>query len=175
MHVPPAGSGPAHHPSSVVAVTVFVHLPSIPINKRVPTHLLTQPHHSTLSSVHRNRIPLPPRVLLPRPRIVRWSSHPEAAMATVEVVVANGLGGADTKTVFKETYSKLKEEMLDDPAFEFTDESLQWIDRVMLSSPPGSSPPLSLVYCDLSGGPVSSFDFYRVFWAFGDSEDLAGH
>nr|ACG34051.1 farnesyl pyrophosphate synthetase [Zea mays] len=52
-------------------------------------------------------------------------------MATVEVVVANGLGSADTKTVFKETYSKLKEEMLDDPAFEFTDESLQWIDRML--------------------------------------------
>jgi farnesyl diphosphate synthase len=60
-------------------------------------------------------------------------------MATAEVVVvANGSGGADTKAAFKETYSKLKEEMLQDPAFEFTDESLQWIDRVMLSSPPPS-------------------------------------
>jgi hypothetical protein len=67
---------------------------------------------------------------------VRWSSDPEAAMATAEVVVANGSGGADTKTAFKEIYSKLKQEMLEDPAFEFTDESLQWIDRVMLFSPP---------------------------------------
>jgi farnesyl diphosphate synthase len=54
-------------------------------------------------------------------------------MATAGAVVANGSGGTDTRTAFKEIYSKLKEEMLQDPAFEFTDESLQWIDRVMLS------------------------------------------
>jgi farnesyl diphosphate synthase len=50
------------------------------------------------------------------------------------VAVTNGSGGADTTAAFKEIYSKLKVEMLEDPAFEFTDESLQWIDRVMFSS-----------------------------------------
>jgi farnesyl diphosphate synthase len=55
-------------------------------------------------------------------------------MATAGVAVTNGSGGADTTAAFKEIYSKLKVEMLEDPAFEFTDESLQWIDRVMFSS-----------------------------------------
>ena len=67
----------------------------------------------------------------------RWVRAPTpkgGAMATAGVAVANGSGGADTKAAFKEIYSTLKEEMLEDPAFEFTDESLQWIDRVMLSS-----------------------------------------
>jgi hypothetical protein len=50
-------------------------------------------------------------------------------------VVANGASGDSSKAAFAEIYSRLKEEMLEDPAFEFTDESLQWIDRVMLSSP----------------------------------------
>ncbi|GJM93422.1 hypothetical protein PR202_ga09976 [Eleusine coracana subsp. coracana] len=54
-------------------------------------------------------------------------------MATV-MAAANGSGG-DTKAAFAEIYDKLKQEMLEDPAFEFTDESLQWIDRVMLPSP----------------------------------------
>lgn len=54
-------------------------------------------------------------------------------MATA-VAAANGSGG-DTKAAFAEIYSKLKQEMLEDPAFEFTDESLQWIDRVILPFP----------------------------------------
>ncbi|EAY75519.1 hypothetical protein OsI_03423 [Oryza sativa Indica Group] len=44
-------------------------------------------------------------------------------------VVANGASGDSSKAAFAEIYSRLKEEMLEDPAFEFTDESLQWIDR----------------------------------------------
>ena len=46
------------------------------------------------------------------------------------VALSNGSGG-DSTAEFAEIYNKLKEEMLEDPAFEFTDESLQWIDRVM--------------------------------------------
>ncbi|RLM92317.1 farnesyl pyrophosphate synthase-like [Panicum miliaceum] len=52
-------------------------------------------------------------------------------MVTAGVAAANGSGGADTTAAFKEIYSKLKVEMLEDPAFEFTDESLQWIDRMV--------------------------------------------
>lgn len=51
-------------------------------------------------------------------------------MAAAAVALSNGSGG-DSKAEFTELYSRLKEEMLADPAFEFTDESLQWIDRVM--------------------------------------------
>jgi farnesyl diphosphate synthase len=58
----------------------------------------------------------------------------EAGVMAAAVAVANGSGG-DTKAAFVETYNKLKQEMLEDPAFEFTDESLQWIDRVMLPYP----------------------------------------
>ncbi|MCH1922589.1 polyprenyl synthetase family protein, partial [Shewanella sp. A3A] len=46
-------------------------------------------------------------------------------------VVANGASGDSSKAAFAEIYSRLKEEMLEDPAFEFTDESLQWIDRML--------------------------------------------
>ncbi|KAF8678000.1 hypothetical protein HU200_046358 [Digitaria exilis] len=53
-------------------------------------------------------------------------------MATVEQEAANRSGDADTTTTFKEIYSKLKEELLNDHAcFEFTDESLQWIDHMV--------------------------------------------
>jgi farnesyl diphosphate synthase len=51
-------------------------------------------------------------------------------MAAAAVAVSNGSVG-DSKAEFAEIYNRLKEEMLEDPAFEFTDESLQWIDRVM--------------------------------------------
>lgn len=95
-------------------------------------------------------------------------------MATAGAVVANGSGGADTTAAFKEVYSKLKEEMLEDPAFEFTDESLQWIDRVMLSFLLPLILPSVLAW---RRSPVwsrqSFWVFYRVFWAFGDSEDLS--
>jgi farnesyl diphosphate synthase len=52
-----------------------------------------------------------------------------AAAATATVALSNGSSG-DSKAEFAEIYTKLKQEMLEDPAFEFTDESLQWIDRV---------------------------------------------
>jgi hypothetical protein len=37
--------------------------------------------------------------------------------------------------VFTQIYKKLKEELLADPAFEFTPESHEWIDRVTISLP----------------------------------------
>lgn len=39
-------------------------------------------------------------------------------------------GGVDTKAAFAQIYKTLKEELLADPAFEFTAESHHWIDRV---------------------------------------------
>jgi len=49
-------------------------------------------------------------------------------------------GGADTKAAFAQIYKTLKEELLADPAFEFTAESHQWIDRVNI-------PPPSFLFC----------------------------
>lgn len=37
---------------------------------------------------------------------------------------------ADLKSAFLKVYSQLKSELLEDPAFEFTDDSRQWVDRV---------------------------------------------
>ncbi|KAJ1263890.1 hypothetical protein BS78_09G220800 [Paspalum vaginatum] len=47
--------------------------------------------------------------------------------------VGNGAagGGVDTKASFRQIYDTLKEELLTDPAFEFTAESHQWIDRMI--------------------------------------------
>lgn len=39
---------------------------------------------------------------------------------------------ADLRTKFLEVYSVLKSELLQDPAFEFTDASRQWVERVPL-------------------------------------------
>ena len=41
-------------------------------------------------------------------------------------------GGGDTMAAFARIYDVLKEELLKDPAFDFTHESHQWVDRVML-------------------------------------------
>lgn len=38
----------------------------------------------------------------------------------------------DAKAVFKQIYYDLKKELLQDPAFDFTDESREWIDKVRL-------------------------------------------
>lgn len=40
---------------------------------------------------------------------------------------------SDAKSKFLEVYSLLKSQLLNDPAFEFTDESHQWVDRVIFS------------------------------------------
>lgn len=37
---------------------------------------------------------------------------------------------ADLKSRFVQVYATLKEELLQDPAFEFTDDSRQWVERV---------------------------------------------
>lgn len=43
---------------------------------------------------------------------------------------------SDTRSKFLEVYSVLKSELLNDPAFEFTDDSRQWVERVILNLPP---------------------------------------
>lgn len=55
----------------------------------------------------------------------------------------NGVAAAagDTRAAFAEIYRMLKEELLTDPAFEFTEESRQWIDRVTTPLTPSLSPP----------------------------------
>uniref|UniRef100_A0A0E0L589 Farnesyl pyrophosphate synthase n=1 Tax=Oryza punctata TaxID=4537 RepID=A0A0E0L589_ORYPU len=48
------------------------------------------------------------------------------------MAAANGsAGGVDSKEEFKRIYGVLKEALLRDPAFEFTDSSRQWIDRML--------------------------------------------
>ena len=55
--------------------------------------------------------------------------------------------GGDTRAAFAQIYKTLKEELLTDPAFEFTEESHQWIDRVTtpLPLPPSLSLALAVV------------------------------
>ncbi|XP_078168255.1 farnesyl pyrophosphate synthase 2-like [Carex rostrata] len=43
----------------------------------------------------------------------------------------------DTKAVFKQIYYDLKKELLEDPAFDFTDESREWIDKMLDYNVPG--------------------------------------
>ncbi|XVF28081.1 hypothetical protein REPUB_Repub14bG0164600 [Reevesia pubescens] len=44
---------------------------------------------------------------------------------------------ADLKSAFLKVYSQLKSELLQDPAFEFTDDSRQWVDRMLDYNVPG--------------------------------------
>jgi farnesyl diphosphate synthase len=45
--------------------------------------------------------------------------------------IANGTPSMhDAKSVFKQIYYDLKKDLLQDPAFDFTDESREWIDKV---------------------------------------------
>nr|ASQ40931.1 farnesyl pyrophosphate synthase [Pelargonium graveolens] len=44
---------------------------------------------------------------------------------------------SDLKSKFLEVYSVLKSELLNDPAFEFTDDSRQWVDRMLDYNVPG--------------------------------------
>nr|AMT75532.1 farnesylpyrophosphate synthase [Panax sokpayensis] len=44
---------------------------------------------------------------------------------------------SDLKTRFLEVYSVLKSELLNDPAFEFTDDSRQWVERMLEYNVPG--------------------------------------
>ncbi|KAL5202036.1 hypothetical protein ABZP36_012988 [Zizania latifolia] len=49
----------------------------------------------------------------------------------------NGGGGGGTKEEFRRIYDVLKEKLLRDPAFEFTESSRQWIDRMVDYNVPG--------------------------------------
>ncbi|KAF3334710.1 farnesyl pyrophosphate synthase-like isoform X1 [Carex littledalei] len=52
--------------------------------------------------------------------------------------IANGNASMiDTKAVFKRIYYDLKKELLQDPAFDFTDESREWIDKMLDYNVPG--------------------------------------
>ncbi|KAF5949609.1 hypothetical protein HYC85_011602 [Camellia sinensis] len=44
---------------------------------------------------------------------------------------------SDLKSKFLEVYTSLKSELLNDPAFEFTDDSRQWVDRMLDYNVPG--------------------------------------
>nr|DAD23713.1 TPA_asm: hypothetical protein HUJ06_025176 [Nelumbo nucifera] len=48
----------------------------------------------------------------------------------------NGATG-DLKSTFRLVYSKLKSQLLQDPAFEFTDDSRQWVERMLDYNVPG--------------------------------------
>nr|XP_010924112.1 farnesyl pyrophosphate synthase isoform X2 [Elaeis guineensis] len=49
----------------------------------------------------------------------------------------NGRAGGDVKSTFRQIYFRLKAELLEDPAFDFTDEGRQWINRMLDYNVPG--------------------------------------
>lgn len=57
-----------------------------------------------------------------------------AAAAAVSITASssdapNGKA-TDLRSTFEQVYNRLKSELLEDPAFDFTDDSRQWIERV---------------------------------------------
>ncbi|URE25801.1 Farnesyl [Musa troglodytarum] len=59
-----------------------------------------------------------------------------AAAGTNGAVVVGG-GGGDLKATFRQIYDRLKSELLQDDAFDYTDEARQWIDRMLDYNVPG--------------------------------------
>lgn len=74
--------------------------------------------------------------------------------------------GVDLKAAFLEVYSRLKSELLEDPAFSSTDDSRQWIDRMLDYNVPGGklNRGMSVVdsYKILKGGQLSSDEFFHA-------------
>ncbi|PKA61464.1 Farnesyl pyrophosphate synthase 1 [Apostasia shenzhenica] len=76
---------------------------------------------------------------------------------------ANG-NTADLKTRFLQIYYRLKSELLEDPAFSFTDDARQWIDRMLEYNVPGGklNRGISVVdsYKILKGGQLTDDEFF---------------
>ncbi|KAK8926166.1 Farnesyl pyrophosphate synthase [Platanthera zijinensis] len=74
--------------------------------------------------------------------------------------------GVDLKAGFLQVYSRLKSELLEDPAFSSTDDSRQWIDRMLDYNVPGGklNRGMSVVdsYKILTGGQLSSDEFFHA-------------
>ncbi|WOL17519.1 farnesyl pyrophosphare synthase [Canna indica] len=61
----------------------------------------------------------------------------QAAAAAANGAVVDGSGKGDLKAAFIQVYSRLKSELLEDPAFDYTNESRQWIDKMLDYNVPG--------------------------------------
>ncbi|RWW48656.1 hypothetical protein BHE74_00045252 [Ensete ventricosum] len=57
-----------------------------------------------------------------------------------------GGGGGDLKATFRQIYDRLKSQLLQDDAFDYTDEARQWIDRVLPH--PAPSAIFTIVSCN---------------------------
>ncbi|KAK1315690.1 Farnesyl pyrophosphate synthase [Acorus calamus] len=79
-------------------------------------------------------------------------------------MASNGTNGPDRRSAFLEIYARLKSELLDDPAFDFTDDSRQWIDRMLDYNVPGGKLNRGLSVVDsyklLKGKELSEEEFF---------------
>ncbi|KAH7545431.1 hypothetical protein FEM48_Zijuj01G0093100 [Ziziphus jujuba var. spinosa] len=71
---------------------------------------------------------------------------------------------SDIRTKFMEVYSILKSELLNDPAFEFTDDSRQWVERMLDYNVPGGKLNRGLSVIDsyklLKGGELTNDEIF---------------
>ncbi|XP_017698872.2 farnesyl pyrophosphate synthase-like isoform X2 [Phoenix dactylifera] len=74
---------------------------------------------------------------------------------------ANGRAGGDVRSIFPQIYFRLKAELLEDPAFDFTDEGRQWINRMLDYNVPGGK---------LNRG-ISVIDSYKLLKGYELSDD----
>ncbi|KAL5229801.1 hypothetical protein ABZP36_028577 [Zizania latifolia] len=77
----------------------------------------------------------------------------------------NGAAGGDTKAAFRRIYDVLKGELLRDPAFEFTDSSRHWIDRMVDYNVLGGK-------CNRGLSVVDSYKLLKDANALGEEEML---
>nr|AXQ06578.1 farnesyl pyrophosphate synthase [Phalaenopsis japonica] len=78
---------------------------------------------------------------------------------------ANGRA-SDLKAGFLQIYSRLKSEVLEDPAFSFTEDSRQWIDRMLDYNVPGGKLNRGISVVDsfeiIKGSQLSDDEFFRA-------------
>ncbi|KAK1295932.1 Farnesyl pyrophosphate synthase 1 [Acorus calamus] len=78
-------------------------------------------------------------------------------------MASNGTNGQDRRSGFLEIYARLKSELLQDPAFDFTEDGRQWIERMLDYNVPGGKLNRGLSVVDsyklLKGSELSEEEF----------------
>ncbi|KAK1274136.1 Farnesyl pyrophosphate synthase 1 [Acorus gramineus] len=78
-------------------------------------------------------------------------------------MASNGTNGQDRRSGFLEIYARLKSELLQDPAFDFTEDGRQWIERMLDYTVPGGKLNRGLSVVDsyklLKGNELSEEEF----------------
>ena len=90
--------------------------------------------NNKLSSIYKSHSPLRNKKCAIIPAFLCLSISLTLSLSLSLCKLFVGVSMADLKSTFLNVYSVLKSELLEDPAFEWTDDSRQWVERVRFLS-----------------------------------------